>query len=99
MYDATERLLTLPSFRDLMAKKSAEAAAEAAAETAAKTSADTLIEYFMEKGDTPSSEALARIRSCSDLAVIKGWTRRARRGETSAQIFDGASGSQASATR
>jgi hypothetical protein len=85
MFDAAERLMTLPTFRDLVARREAE--------TAAKTVADDLVDYFMEKRDTPSPDALGRIRGCTDPGVLKGWLRRAWRGETSAQIFDVASSS------
>jgi hypothetical protein len=91
MYDAAERLMTLPTFREFIEKREAETAARTAArtaaETAVKTAADSLVEYFMEKGETPSPEALARIRACVDPVILKVWTRRAWRGETSAQIF------------
>lgn len=97
MYGAAERLMTLPTFREFIEKREAETAAKTAArtaaETAVKTAADSLVEYFMEKGETPSTEALARIRACADPVVLKVWTRRAWRGETSAQIFGGPFGS------
>jgi hypothetical protein len=89
MSDAAERLMTLPTFRDLVARREAETVAK----TAAKTAADDLVDYFMEKRDTPSPDALGRIRGCTDPGVLKGWLRRAWRGETSAQIFDVASSS------
>lgn len=93
MYGAAERLMTLPTFREFIEKREAETAAKTAARTAVKSAADSLVEYFMEKGETPSTEALARIRACVDPVVLKVWTRRAWRGETSAQIFGSPFGS------
>jgi hypothetical protein len=40
------------------------------------------------EGDTPSADALATLRACSDPAILENWLQRAYRGETSAQILE-----------
>jgi hypothetical protein len=80
---AMDRLLTLPSFRDLVARREAEAAAKAEGEGLKRA----LLTYFGMEGDTPSADALATLRACSDPAILENWLQRAYRGETSAQIL------------
>lgn len=93
---ALERLLAIPTFRAWAERANAACNAEAEArgvakgevEGKAKGRAEDLLTYFFAKSDSPSPNALAQIRGCTDPDTLNGWLHRAYHGETSAEIFD-----------
>lgn len=94
---AMDRLLTLPSFRDFVARREAETAAKTEAQTEVKTEIrvlkNSLKTYFAAKDDILSASALAVLRQCSDPDTLENWLERAYRGETSDQILGNGSAS------
>lgn len=86
-----DRLSTVPAFRDWAERKAvgirAASKAEGKAEGVQEYALHALLTYFAVKRDTPTPDAIARMRACTDPAILDSWLQRAYQGETSTEIF------------
>jgi hypothetical protein len=82
-----DRLSTVPAFRDWVDRKAVDIRAASKAEGVHEHALHALLTYFAVKRDTPTSDAIATMRACTDPAILDSWLQRAYQGETSTEIF------------